>query len=364
MLEHLAIDASRSAAAQRTGTEWYSAQIIDALLNLEIRPEITLYQRPPAVHRTLHNGQIKVIDRNRFWTHLGLSQALRRDRSDALFVPSHVIPALHPTVSVVTVHDLGYRHEPESHTRRGRAMLELATRWNARAATRIIAISEQTKIDLQQHYQVDNERIDIIHHGIDHDRFRVLDPSEYDECLANLGINKPYILFLSTIQPRKNVVRLIEAFEVLDESDLTLVLAGKHGWLSQAAIARANRSSAKIKLLGHVPDEALNALYNGASVFALPSLYEGFGMGIAEAMACGCPVVTSDRSSMPEVAGGAAVLVDPLSVESITAGLRQALEDRERLIHDGLSRARDFSWDRAARQTMQTINRAWDDVHG
>ncbi len=185
------------------------------------------------------------------------------------------------------------------------------------------------------------------------------------QTLARLGVDRPYIYFLSTIQPRKNLIRLVEAFEALDDDDLLLVIAGGTGWLSGTIEERINNSpvARRIRRLGYVSDDDVPALYNGAQVFALPSLYEGFGMGVLEAMACGCPVVTSNVSSLPEIAGSAATLVDPTSVTSIRDGLLQAMApaQRDRLITMGLERANGFNWTRTATETLGVIQKATGD---
>lgn len=356
----LAIDASRSGRGALTGTERYSVEIIRALAALPDRPELALYTRPgPSDVPVGSRIELVPIDRTRLWTHLGLSLAMYRDRPDALFVPAHVIPAVHPKVSVVTIHDLGYLHQPEAHPVAQRLMLDATTRWNAHNATRIIAISRQTKADLIEQYGVEAECIDVVHHGIDHTHFRPIDDRLVAERLRELGVAAPYVLFVSTIQPRKNLVRLVEAFESLGETDLTLVIAGKPGWNIAPIMRRIglSRAAGRIMLLGYVDDDDLPVLYNGAAAYVHPALYEGFGMGIVEAMACACPVVTSDRSSMPEIAGGAAILVDPTSVESIRSGIAAAFESnrRKQLIAAGLKRSATFTWTAAAQKTLASI---------
>lgn len=362
----IAVDASRAGATARTGTEWYSFELLRALIGLDDRPPLTLYHRstPDAALDGPHVHH-KLIRQRRLWTHVGLSRAMRRDKPPALFVPSHVVPGIHPPASVVTIHDLGYLAEPAAHPARTRRMLDLTTRWNARVARQIIAISGQTRDDLVEHYGTDPDKITVIHSGVDHARFRVLDDPVVHKVTSRLGIDRPYIFFLSTVQPRKNLVRLIEAFEALDDADTLLVIAGASGWLSRAIEERivGSFASERIRRLGTVADDDVPALYNGARVFALPSLYEGFGMGVLEAMACGCPVVTSNRSSLPEVAGDAAVLVDPFDVASIHDGIVQAISrsERERLVRAGLRRARQFEWRRTASETQTVIQRA---MHG
>jgi glycosyltransferase involved in cell wall biosynthesis len=360
----IAIDASRSSTDTKTGTEWYSAEVIRALAEIHDRPNLALYYHPrrrqPVDATNLSQRPVRMP---RLWTHIGLSTAMLRDRPDALFVPSHVIPAYHPQVSVVTLHDLGFIVEPDSHPQNQRRLLDITSRWNARVARRIIAVSAQTRADLLRYYRVAPEKVVTVHSGVDHTRFfqqRV----DWDT-LRRIGIDRPYILFLSTVQPRKNVIRLIEAFEMLDRPNLLLVVAGKAGWLSETIMGRIEQSSARRRILrlGHVADHQVPALYNGAQAFVLPSLYEGFGMGILEAMACGCPVVASNRSSLPEIAGDAALLVDPLDPAAMCDAISRTFvsDQRSALITAGLRRAREFTWQKTARETLTVIE---DAMHG
>lgn len=364
MTSSLAIDASRMSASERTGTEWYSYEIVRALAALEDRPDFTLYTRPGHEVPTLPRTTVKTLRPSRLWTHAGLSRAMLTERPPALFVPSHVIPLIHPPASVVTIHDLGYLREPAAHPRRQRLMLDRTTRWNARTARRIIAISNQTRDDLEASYGVDPQKIRVVHHGVDHDRFSPGRSESTAEVLARYDITQPYLLFVSTVQPRKNVVRLVEAFESLDNDALQLVIAGKSGWLSESIERRISESplAPNIRRVGHVPDDDLPALYSASTAYVFPSLFEGFGMTVLEAMAAGTPVVTSNTSSLSEVAGNAAILVDPYSVAAIASGIREACdsENNRALRQRGLERASEFTWERAAQQTMDVIREACD----
>jgi glycosyltransferase involved in cell wall biosynthesis len=364
----LAIDASRVTAANATGTEHYSRAIIAALLNLPDQPFITFYSRDRVRLGRQTKAEVRRVGPPRLWTHLGLGRAMLTDRPDALFVPAHVLPLTRPKASVVTVHDLGFLFEPEAHTRQRRLALELTTRWNIAAARRIISVSESTRTDLVIRFGADPAKIDVVPHGVDHRRFRPLPPEARQSVLDRHGIQGPYILFVGTLQPRKNISRLIDAFERLGQPDLSLVLAGGRGWLSGPIEQRLSASPARdrIRWLGYVPDNDLPALYGGAAAFVFPSLFEGFGMPVIEAMACGCPVVTSNRSSLPEVSGDAAILVDPQSVESILEGIQRALghEERERRSKAGIDRVSGFTWREAAERTLAVIQRAWEEAHG
>lgn len=364
MSRQIAVDASRASVEAITGTERYSREIIRAMIAISPRPALTLYHRTRwDIHLNGEGVTHRVISIPRLWTHAGLSAAIARQRPCALFVPSHVIPLIHPRATVVTVHDLGYRVEPDSHPRSQRLMLDATTRWNVRVARRVIAISGQTRDDLINHYGVSPDKVRVIHSGVDLTRFSTA-PTDDLGTLLERQIRPPYLLFLSTVHPRKNVIRLIEAFESLDRDDLQLVIAGKSGWLSDPIEARIRSSPAapRILRLNHLPDDVIPALYNRAEAFVLPSLYEGFGMGVLEAMASGCPVVTSNRSSLPEVAGDAAVLVDPYDVRSIRDGIRAAVDRDHRpyFVQAGQAHASGFTWQRAANQTLAAIE---DAVH-
>jgi glycosyltransferase involved in cell wall biosynthesis len=236
-------------------------------------------------------------------------------------------------------------------------MLDLTTRWNAKVARRVIAVSGQTRDDLVKHYRVPSSRIDVIYSGVDHERFHPGRDTTSDELPP--GIRPPYLLFVSTIQPRKNLDRLLTAFKTLDRPDLQLVVAGRSGWMSgETELLMTDGSIENIKRMGYVASHHLAALYRQASAYVLPSLYEGFGLGVLEAMASGCPVVVSNRSSLPEIAGNAGVLVDPLDIDSIRCGILTAMDPqiRQRLIVSGIERAASFTWQRTAEMTIDTIN--------
>jgi glycosyltransferase involved in cell wall biosynthesis len=361
----IAIDASRAATGQPTGTERYSRRIIEAIIAAGRNHRYLLYlnQQGPLDLALPPTACQRPIPFPRLWTHLRLSMEILRQPVDALFIPAHVVPPVHPRATVVTIHDLGYLYEPEAHTNWSRRYLGWSTRWSIATARRVIAISDATRDDLVRHYGAAPDKIRVIPHGID-DAFRPLPKDLVAREITKIGLNQPYILFVGTIQPRKNIVRLIAAFDILAESnpEIELVLAGKRGWLAEridAAIG-ASRHRDRIRITGHVPDEILPALYNGAQAVTLPSLYEGFGLPALEAIAAGTPVVVSDRGALPGIAGDAALIVDPLSPQSIAAGLADALDPvtRERRIAAGIRHAAQFRWDTAGRQTLEVIEEA------
>jgi len=302
----------------------------------------------------------------KYWTQFRLPWDLMKLKLDVLFMPIQQIPYLVPRGirTVAVVHDLAVHTYPEQFTYKDWLLLHVFSAYVARQADEIIAVSQATADDIKKHYGR-SERVAVIHHGLDHDRFRRGAASEKEQAWSKIqakypGLRQPYILYVGQVQPRKNLIRLMEAFEQIAERDkeLQLVVAGGHGWLKKKIEEKAARSKHKerIHMLGPVAEELLPGLYWNAEVFVLPSLYEGFGMPILEAMGSGCPVVTSDTSCMPEVAGGAAQLIDPLRAASIKEGIEQARRDRATLSEAGLRRAAMFDWDKTAAETAKIIS--------
>jgi glycosyltransferase involved in cell wall biosynthesis len=365
----IGIDASRAMLAERTGTERYSYELIAALARINRRDPITLYTNglPPALPPLGPNVTLRSIPLRRFWTHARLGPAAWRDRPGVLFVPAHVIPAIHPPACVVTLHDLGYLAFPETHTARRRLELHLTTRWSLHAARRVIAISGTTRDDLVRHYGADPARITVVHHGLS-DAFRPADPALIAEARARYALPANYLLYVGTIQPRKNLARLIAAFAQAQAApdappDLHLVIAGRRGWLTEQIERQAAEIGIgqRVRFLGYLPDADLPGVLSGALAFTFPSLYEGFGMPVLEAMACGTPVLSANTSALPEVAGDAALLVDPHDTGAIAAGLVRLVSEpelRAKLRSRGLDHAATFTWERCARATLEVLRAA------
>jgi glycosyltransferase involved in cell wall biosynthesis len=358
----IGIDASRAVAACPTGTEIYSQRLIQALLTLESPHRFRLYLRSTSPADTFPGAELRVIPFPRLWTHLRLSWEMAHRPPDVLFVPAHVLPLIHPRVSLATVHDLGYLHFPEAHPWRQRLYLDLSTRWNARTAAHLLADSEATKADVVAHYGTPLDKITVAYPGRDERLAPVRDPPAIEAVKARYGIVGDYFLYLGTLQPRKNLGRLIAAFAALPPEPI-LVLAGKRGWLYEDLFAQVRHLSLAGRVLfpGYVPDEDKAALLSGALAFVFPSLYEGFGLPLLEAQACGCPVITSATSSTPEVAGNAALLVNPSDTEAIAAAMQRIAADsglRKTLIERGFVNVRRFSWAACARSVLSVIEQS------
>lgn len=382
----IGIDASRATAAQRTGTEHYARRLIEELLAQGAGHSFRLYYREapkqlpslwssaPAHHRQTGERdaggavpplvEARVIPFPRLWTHVRLSWELlaRRPRPDALFVPAHVLPLVHPVPSVVTVHDLGYKRFPDAHLPRQRRYLDWSTRFSAQYATHLLADSEATRRDLSALYGVPPAKVTVVYPGGPEDLART-DPAAVR---ARYRLPADFVLHVGTLQPRKNLARLIEAVGALRARwpGLSLVLAGGAGWLAEPILRLARAQAEWVHWLDYVPEADLAGLYSGARVFAFPSLYEGFGFPILEAMACGTPVVCAGTSSLPELAGEAALLVDPLDTVALAGAIERVLRDPDlaaALAARGPAQARRFTWAAAARRTLSVLAQAAGD---
>jgi len=358
----IGIDASRAAYLQRTGTENYSLFLIRALLKLDPENAYRLYfNQPPApdLFPAAKNVEIRAMPFPRLWTHIRLSWEMAPRAPDVLFVPAHVLPLVHPRRSVVTVHDLGYLYYPQAHTRWARWYLQWSTSYNTRAAAHVIADSEATKRDLIEHCHATPDKVTVVYPGYDPDFAPARDGARLAAVRKRYPIPGTYVIYVGTLQPRKNLARLLDAFAVLVKQgrDVHLVIAGKKGWLYELLFAHVHQLGLeeRVHFTGYVPQEDLPALITGARAFVLPSLYEGFGLPILEAMACGTPVVCSNVSSLPEVAGDAAILVNPHNTAQLAQALALILDDdelRHELAQRGLRHVTRFSWEKCARETL------------
>lgn len=372
----IGVDASRVTRAQRTGTEAYSVHLIRALIETGGEHQFRLFTpaplSPDVIQRlglgTPMRGQanssyeVRVIPFPRLWTHVRLAWEVSHYPPDVLFVPAHVLPLVCPVPAVVTVHDLGYLHYPETHHRFDRWYLDWTTRRHAHLAACVVADSEATRADLIRHYQADPDRIVTIYPGREASLTRVDDPQAVAAVMARYGIKGDYLLYLGTLQPRKNLIRLVEAFARLQplKFDLRLVFAGKKGWLYDDLFARVESLDLKDRVVfaGYIDDDDKAPLLSGALALVYPSLYEGFGLPVLEAMACGVPVLTSNVSSLPEVAGSAALLVDPLDVNAIADAVSRLINDvdlRNTLVERGYAQIAKFSWAKTAHEVLQVL---------
>jgi len=268
---------------------------------------------------------------------------------DVFHSPDFVLAPVRRARTLLTIHDLSFAIVPECAEPSLRRYLDRAVPRSAHAADRIAADSQATADDLQRLYGVPSAKIEVIYSAADA-RFRPLPPDDAEAAVAGLALPRPYVLTVGTLEPRKNLPRLVDAFDTLDIPH-HLVVVGAHGWLDTEIGARLR--SPNVLPLGYVTDEQLVGLYNLADFCVCPSLYEGFGLPAVEAMACGTPVAVADTSSLREVVGSAGLLFDPLEVDQMAAAVhRLAMEPllRDELAQAGLEQSRRFSWDRSAAQ--------------
>ena len=364
---HIGIDASRAAYRHRTGTENYSLHLSRALLELDSAigagNEFTLYfsQEPaPGLFPARARCRQRVLRFPRLWTHVRLSAEMALHRPDVLFVPAHVLPLVHPRRSVVTIHDLGYIHYPRAHRLLDRFYLRVSTRWNARHAAHVLVDSGATKRDVVALLRVDPARVTVVYPGLS-PNFAPASGGTIAAVRQRYSLESEYVLYVGTVHPRKNLLRLVRAFSRLQRQGVIaerLVIAGKRGWLEGEILQAVREAGGHVTVTGFVPEEDLPALMSGARLFAIPSLFEGFGLPALEAMACGAPVLAAYGSSLPEVVGEAGVLVDPRSEDDIADGMARVLTNealRQELRLRGLQQATRFTWEEAAQKTLAVL---------
>ena len=278
---------------------------------------------------------------------------------DLFHATDHLLPRFSAVPSVFTLHDLTCRLYPAAHMPLNRWFHLLSMPRFLRQAEAVIAVSESTRRDAVRLYGIDEGKVHVVYEGVS-PRFRPASPAEVAAVRQKYGLPEAMILFVGTIEPRKNLGTLVDAWAALraQGAPQRLVIAGRRGWRCGAFFARLRELGVEeeVTLPGFVEEADLPALYSAAELFAFPSLYEGFGLPVLEAMACGTPVVCSDRSSLPEVAGEAALLAGPTDVAAWVGAMGRALADpalRAKLRAAGLARARRFTWQAAAEGTRQ-----------
>jgi glycosyltransferase involved in cell wall biosynthesis len=290
----------------------------------------------------------------------------RRDRLSLLHSMAFVLPRLAPCPAVVTIYDLSFLLYPADYPAAQRRYLAAETARSCRLARRIITISESGRRDVQRLFDVSPERIDVVTPGVSPD-YRPLPEHEVAAFRVRRNLPEQFLLHVGTLQPRKNLPVLLEALARLERENLPLVLVGGKGWFYEAIFAEVQTLGLADRVIfaGYVADDELPLWYNAATALVFPSRYEGFGMPIVEALACGTPVIAADTSSLPEAGGAAALYFDPFSPEDLAGQLARLLGDeplRRRLMREGPAQAARFSWARAGQETAAVYRRAlWMD---
>ena len=303
------------------------------------------------------------------WEQLAQPWASQRDRLQLLHAPVYVGPLVPPCPLVVTIHDLSFYLYPELFRRFNRLYLQQLTRQTVRRAVQVIADSESTRTDILRVLDVPPEKVVTIPAGVGEEMQPLQDPEPVRELRQCYELPERMILFLGTLEPRKNVLAVIEAYALLRQCPSFahgLVIAGGKGWYYEEIYTRVEQLGLRDAVIfpGYVPDAELPIWYNAADLFVYPSLYEGFGLPPLEAMACGTPVIVSNVSSLPEVVGEAGLAVPPQDTQALADAIQTLLDDPERrqaLREAGLARARQYSWKSTALQTSQLYQRILGD---
>lgn len=361
----IAIDC-RTALARKTGDRTYCLNLLRGLANLNL--DAREYQFDLLLDAPDTNGvlpisplfthRVLVARNSRAWTLFALPRWAKSARPDLVHL-QYLAPANLICPFVTAIHDVVWRTFPATFPRLHRAIMNAFMPKVAKRAARIICGTDSARRDIEKYLGAPKNRICVVPYSIDATFFDTVSSTQIENVRRKYEILAPYVLSVGVQQPRKNVERLAQSFEIwkrkFPESPQVLVVCGKDGW------GEKTRENSHVKFAGYVRDDELAALYAGADLFAYPSLYEGFGLPILEAMACGCAVLTSNCGAMQEVAGGAAHLINPNSTEEIARGLERVLEDadyRDELRQKGRARAAEFSLEKQALATLQCFRDA------
>ncbi|HUD43921.1 MAG TPA: glycosyltransferase family 1 protein [Patescibacteria group bacterium] len=365
----IAIDGNEANVKKRVGVSEFAFELLAQLTKIKDQgSSINVYlKESPLKDFPIEdkNWQYSIFGPKKLWTQLALPAHLflQLKKPDVFFTPSHYAPRFSPCPTVISIMDLAYIHFPQLFAKKDLYQLQNWTKYSVKNASKIITISQSSKHDILNIYGVAEEKVAVIYPGIK--PLVSLTPHVYpmQELKIKYAISQNFLLFVGTLQPRKNIARLIEAFSQLKKSkdkELQLVIVGKKGWLYEEILAAPEKFgvSESVKFLEFVSDDELAILYSNAKCFVFPSLYEGFGLPVLEAMQHDCPVITSNVSSLPEAGGDAALYVDPLDVEDMAKKIEKVLNDsnlRKEMIKKGREQVKKFSWEKAAKETLDVL---------
>lgn len=351
-----------------TGIEKYILQSLTTLSKKDFQNDYVLFlcNHAPGPKFNFRNNFKKFVTsfptRSTFariiWEQFWLSREIKKENINLFHGTSFVLPFFKPCKYVLTIYDLSYLYYPESYTFLNRLYYLLFLKHSIKIADRIIAISEAAKNEIMHEFGVGERKISVIYPSVD-EHFGVIRKSTAQIFVEqNYLISSPFFIFVGSLIPRKNLVRIIKAFDKIKNNVAhKLIIIGKRGWLYDEIFetVRILNLQNRVVFTNYVSEQDLPLFYNAADALIFTSLHEGFGIPILEAMACGCPVITSNKSSMPEVAGDAAVLVDPIDIDEIADAMMKIVEDeelRKKLVNKGFERAKLFSWENSAKKLL------------
>lgn len=358
----IGIDINEANVKNRVGTGQYTYNILRYFAQHQ-EIDFHLYHRDPLspdLPPEREGWTYHQVGPSRGWIRFGLPlYLLTHPRNHVFWSPAHYMPRFTGGKGVVTIHDLAYEYFPKLFLPSDLYKLKHWSRQAVEQANQVIAVSEATKRDLLALYDLSDDKVQVVHNGFDSDIFNISSKAKRS-LLDNFQLSAfNYLLFLGTIQPRKNAIKLVRAFHLLKEQGYPgkLVLAGGIGWMADETLSviKNSKVSKDIIMTGYVSDETRKALYTYADVYVLPSLYEGFGVPAIEAMACGAPVAVANNSSLPEVVGEAGVLFNASDPSDIVSAVMKLKQDRVGWGKKSLQRAKQFSWEKCARETLKIL---------
>lgn len=355
----IGIDAYEANINNRVGIGQYAYQVINQLYQLDHVNTYTLFL-PTAPLSDLpiprERWQYRIGRPGALWTVRQLPGLIAQEKLDLFFSPTHYAPWFTSLPKFIAIMDLSYLHYPDLFRKKDLWQLRFMTRYSLNRAHRVFTISNFSQAEINKYYNFPKSNIIVTYPGLNPKFYKQKYLNKSAQIKSEFGITGDYILFVGTLQPRKNLVRFIRAFEMLTKPNLQLVIVGKQGWLYDDIYAAAHRSpkADNIQFLNFVTDEELPQLYQGATCLVLPSLYEGFGIPAMEAMYFGCPVILSNTSSLPEIGADAAIYVDPFSEGDIANGITRVLQlsgtQREGMIKKGKLQVQKYTWETCAKK--------------
>lgn len=365
----IGFDASRANKKERSGVEWYSYHLLKQLYKLDQINSYFLYT-PISLSADLKSLPENFKEKKlswpfkRFWTQARLSWEILLNRPEMLFVPAYIFPIFLGKKNIIVWPDVGHKHFPECYSKSQLKVIEYGLKRAAGLADKIITISEFSKQELIKYYKIDPLKIAVTYLGYDEKMFYPRNSAEISRIKIQYNLKKPYLLCVGRLAKRKNLENLIEAYNAVRRNyhqEIDLVLVGGKDFGYQAILDKISQSPyhESIKILGYVLERDLPAIFSGAECLVHPSLYEGFGLTVLEAMACGCLAVCSNSGSLPEIAQDAALYFNPRNHTEISKKVLSALSDNRlkgELVQKGYDRIKYFGWEKCARETLSVFN--------
>lgn len=353
----IGIDGNEANIQKRVGSNTFAYEV---LKRLPLKHQYKVFLKNPPLPDFPKNLSYEVVKPSPYWTQIALPIRLFLKRDiDIFYSSSHYAPRFCPVPEIITIYDLSFEKFPQYFKKSDLIKLKSWTSYSVKKANHIITISEYSKKDIIDFYKIPENKITVAYPGYNPDVYKVIGSSKEIEITKNkYGIKGKYIIFVGTLQPRKNLPVLLEAVQKL--KDINLAIVGKKGWLYEDIFKKVKSLGIENRVVftDFIPDTDIALLLNGAEYFVLPSFYEGFGIPVIESFACGCPVIAADTSSLPEIVGNAGELFYPDSAPNLLSILEKLLNDvkyREDLIKKGLKRAKLFNWEDCTSQITKVL---------